>query len=506
MSLNPITLICFGCGARFRLVPKGDRFPRGVKCPKCGNRIDLPRHLVEREDDVVAPAASPTSESDRRVDEGGPDLLALLGDQPNFPTSDAPLEDACESLESAHAVAPLPRRVVPGAAGYAPRRGVDDGHLFSLGLVLAMVTATAALLTLTAPPVHRTPGVGSSPTPTVRHPPESPPSQPTNLVEIEPVEDESALRLRLDAGETGLGASLARTMASDPGFRPSHPLLRARDQFFFAPQDDAWAPTWRAATDGPRAEFLPGARAAASAAMAWRISTLIGCRVDIPRAREALVPADQIAQPGAVVVTGLGAFTVGAWVEPASDPSVPLADRALWTAWLRPGPPGALDQPAVDLLAPMDALDGGAAARQALRASLGERSGRSLAASLSDALVWAWLTGSEGLFEPSDRRPPFGVGPAGISVTDLGPAFGAAPGALSRSPLRDTVRFRRATLAVLRDLDRDATRAALEPVGPVAGQHADALFAFFWTRRAALLARVDALLEELGDAEVYYFD
>ena len=326
-------------------------------------------------------------------------------------------------------------------------------------------------------------------------------------MDLPELEEESALRLRFAGGEEGVGARLAEVLAADPDFRPAFSLLRARDQFYFGQAEGARAPTWRAAGDGPPAEFLPGAHHASAAPMAWRICVLLGCRADIARAKEALVPADLVSAEGAVVATGLGAFTVGAWVEPAPDPTLPLSDRALWSSWLRAGPPGALDQAAVELLAPLESGDGGKEVRQALLPVLGDQPGRSLAASLSDTLVWAWLTGSEALFDPPGKyRPAFGAGPAGISTLDLGPAFTGTGTRLDRSPLREVTRFRTSTIQVLRALDREATRRALIPVGPLAAARGTAHFELFWARREALLGRIDALVAKHGAEAVLYFD
>jgi hypothetical protein len=498
VSLNPITLICFGCGARFRLVPKGDRLPQsGIKCPRCSERISLPSHLRNPDPDVQA---------QNREDEGGPDLLDLLAGEANFPGADAPLEDACGEFQGVHqtAAGPLPRRVIDGSRVYTVRPRLDDGHLYVLGLLLAVVTAVAAILNAATPRAVPSLAPVAKSVPNQRQP-------PVQRATSEPIavhEDESALRLRLASGETGLGAKLAAAMAADPSFRPAFPLLRARDQFFFEAIPDAWAPTWSAGSgDRPPAEFVPGPRHASAAPMAWRICVLLGCRVDVARAKEALVPSESVSKDGAVVVTRLGAFTSGAWVEPAPDPRFPLSDRALWSPWLRRGPPGALEQPAIELLAPLDSVEGGAAARKALEPALGGRSAKSLAASLSDTLVWVWLTGSEALLtEPGARRPPFGAGPAGVSVLDLGPAFTGTEGRIERSPLRDVVRYRQSTVQVLRVLDREATRAALVPVGPLAGAHASEHFGLFWERRQRLLAHIDTLMEREGRDEVLYFD
>lgn len=518
VTLQPITLICFGCGARFRLVPKGNRFPQGgVPCPKCKERISLPTHLrAKSKPPAAAPAATSTPEppltqpdvsaAGAREDEGGPDLLALLGGEANFPVpnDDAPDDDACGDFETQQHTGALPRRRIPGASSTIPSPGVDDGHLFALGTILALVCAVAALVTATSQ--HTPP----APAPVAPAPITEPVAVPDAPRQLEPptvpLIPESEIRLRMDAGEEGLGPQLARTLAADESFRPTFPLLRARDQFSFLPEPSARRTTWRVVWDGPPAEFMPGAASAASAATSWRIAALLDCRVDIARARESLVPVDAVRSEGSTVVTGLGAFTVGAWVEPAADPPLPLSDRAVWTPWLRQGPPGALDQPAIEALAALDALEGGAKAREGLTAALGDRSARSLAASLSDTLVWVWLTGSESLLRDSDKRPAFGVGPAGISVLDLGAAFSGTGARIDRSPLRDVTRFRRGTLRVLRALDRASTQDALRPSGPLVAGQFEALFKLFWDRRQALLTHVDALVERHGADAVYYFD
>ncbi len=164
LKRKALDLSCAGCEARFRMVPRGRRLPTSLTCPKCGESIRVPLRLMD--------SPPPTPASARYVDEGGPDLMALLGERRNFePPStadDAPLdepqghlpghealdleEDACAEVALIHLIpipAEAPRRAFPTAL---PPTDPPRARLHPLWhLALALTFTLVGLLGATTP-------------------------------------------------------------------------------------------------------------------------------------------------------------------------------------------------------------------------------------------------------------------------------------------------------------------------------------------------------------------
>lgn len=149
----PVDLRCHGCGKRYRLVPRGKRLPHaGITCPACHSHISLetidPSASTRPAPPPIPAQASldqeraPSLDQAPAPEEGGPDLLALLGGRDNF-LAEPPEEpgQSEEILMDASALRPIRSRPAnsigslwSSSALYELAPGPEEGSSLELAL------------------------------------------------------------------------------------------------------------------------------------------------------------------------------------------------------------------------------------------------------------------------------------------------------------------------------------------------------------------------------------